>query len=69
MLGLAALIRGNSEGAAGLAVLAALVKPQFGVVMLPLVAMVLLKRHLLDPGLGAAQYAVGARRHPRVADA
>ena len=52
VLGLAALIRGNSEGAAGLAVLAALVKPQFGVVMLPLVAMVLLKRHLLDPGSG-----------------
>src|SRR4029079_6302061 len=52
VLALAALIRGNSEGAFGLAVLAALVKPQFGVVMLPLVAMVLLKRHLLDPGTG-----------------
>ena len=37
LVGVAALIRGNSEGAAGLAVLAALVKPQFGVVLVPLV--------------------------------
>ena len=52
LLGVAALIRGNSEGAAALAVVAALVKPQFGVVLLPLVAVVLLKRHLFRPGSG-----------------
>ena len=52
LLGAAALIRGNSEGAAALAVAAALVKPQFGVVLLPLVAFVLVKRHLLRPGSG-----------------
>ena len=50
--GLAALIRGNSEGAAALAATAALVKPQFGVVLIPLVAAVLLKRHLLQVGSG-----------------
>ncbi|MGD8486631.1 MAG: hypothetical protein PVH07_08350, partial [Chloroflexota bacterium] len=52
LLGLAALIRGNSEGAAALAATAALVKPQFGVVLIPLVAVVLLKRHLLQVGSG-----------------
>ncbi len=52
LLGLAALIRGNSEGAAALAALAALVKPQFGVVLIPIVAAVLLKRHLLRSGSG-----------------
>ncbi len=52
LLGVAALVRGNSEGAAGLAVLAALVKPQFGVVLAPLVGVVLLRRHLLAPGSG-----------------
>jgi predicted membrane-bound dolichyl-phosphate-mannose-protein mannosyltransferase len=52
LLGVAALIRGNSEGAAAMAVVAAMVKPQFGVVMIPLVAVVLLKRHLFDPGSG-----------------
>ncbi len=35
LLGVAALVRGNSEGAAFLGVLAALVKPQFGVVLMP----------------------------------
>jgi dolichyl-phosphate-mannose--protein O-mannosyl transferase len=50
LAGVAALIRGNSEGAAGLAVLAALVKPQYGVVLVPLVGVVLLKRHLLSNG-------------------
>ncbi len=44
-----ALIRGNSEGAAVLAVIAALVKPQFGVVALPLVGIVLLRRHIFRP--------------------
>ena len=52
LLGLAALIRGNSEGAAALAATAALVKPQFGVVLIPLVAFVLIKRHLVRPGSG-----------------
>ena len=52
LLGLAALIRGNSEGAAALAATAALVKPQFGVVLIPIVAVVLLKRHLLQAGSG-----------------
>ena len=52
LLGLAALIRGNAEGAAALAATAALVKPQFGVVLIPIVAAVLLKRHLLQVGSG-----------------
>ena len=52
LLGAAALIRGNSEGAAAMAAAAALVKPQFGVILLPIVAFVLLKRHLLRPGSG-----------------
>jgi len=45
LLTLAALMRGNSEGASVLAVVAALIKPQFGVVALPVVAIVLLVRH------------------------
>ncbi|MFN8619595.1 MAG: hypothetical protein U0869_02455 [Chloroflexota bacterium] len=52
LLCVAALIRGNAEGAAGLAVLAALVKPQFGVVAIPLVAVILLRRHLFAIGSG-----------------
>ena len=52
LLGVAALIRGNSEGAAAVAVLAALVKPQFGTVLLPLAGGVLLTRHLFRPGSG-----------------
>jgi Gpi18-like mannosyltransferase/predicted membrane-bound dolichyl-phosphate-mannose-protein mannosyltransferase len=52
LLCVGALVRGNSEGAAALAVLAALVKPQFGVVAGPIVAAVLLRRHLLAPGSG-----------------
>lgn len=52
LLGLAALIRGNTEGAAALAATAALVKPQFGVVLIPIVAAVLIKRHLLRSGSG-----------------
>ena len=52
LLGVAALVRGNSEGAAALAATAALVKPQFGVVLIPVVAAVLLKRHLLRSGSG-----------------
>jgi predicted membrane-bound dolichyl-phosphate-mannose-protein mannosyltransferase len=49
---IAALVRGNSEGASALAVLAALIKPQFGIVLLPIVGIVLLRRHLLRPGSG-----------------
>ncbi len=52
LLGVAALIRGNSEGAALLGTLAALVKPQFGVVLIPLVAVLLIRRHLIRPGSG-----------------
>ncbi len=48
----AALVRGNSEGASALALLAALIKPQFGIVLLPIVGIVLLRRHLLRPGSG-----------------
>ena len=61
LVGLAALIRGNSEGAAAMAVLAALVKPQFGVVLAPLVAFVLLKRHLLRAGSGPRHPTWGPR--------
>ncbi|CAN5746455.1 hypothetical protein BH24CHL8_BH24CHL8_03990 [soil metagenome] len=52
LLGVAALLRGNPEGSAVLAVLAGLVKPQFGVVLAPIVAVVLLRRHLLARGSG-----------------
>jgi hypothetical protein len=52
LLGVAALVRGNSEGAALLGALAALVKPQFGLVLIPLVAVLLIRRHLLRPGSG-----------------
>ena len=50
LLTVAALVRGNSEGASVLGVLAALIKPQFGIVLLPVVGVVLLRRHLLQPG-------------------
>ncbi|MEP7360125.1 MAG: phospholipid carrier-dependent glycosyltransferase [Chloroflexota bacterium] len=50
LLTLAALMRGNSEGASVLAVVAALIKPQFGIVALPVVGIVLLRRHVLRPG-------------------
>ena len=62
LLGVAALIRGNSEGATALAVLAALVKPQYGVVLLPLVGVVLLKRHLFASGSGPRNSPRGPRR-------
>ena len=54
LLAVAALVRGNSEGAAALTILAALVKPQFGIVLAPLAAGVLLHRHVLRPGSGPA---------------
>ncbi|HUP82978.1 MAG TPA: phospholipid carrier-dependent glycosyltransferase [Candidatus Limnocylindria bacterium] len=50
LLTVAALMRGNSEGATILAVVAALIKPQFGIVALPVVGIVLLRRHLFRPG-------------------
>lgn len=49
---IALLISGWSEGAAGMAVLAGLIKPQFGLVLAPVVAVVLLRRHLFRPGSG-----------------
>ncbi len=52
LLTVAALVRGNSEGASVLGVLAALIKPQFGIVLLPVVGVVLLRRHLLRPASG-----------------
>src|SRR5687767_10916696 len=52
LLGIGALVRGNSEGAGALAILAALVKPQFGVLLIPIVGAVLLRRHLIAPGSG-----------------
>ena len=67
LLGVAALVRGNSEGAAFLGVLAALVKPQFGVVLIPLVAVLLLRRHLLRPGSGPAPRSVGPGMAPGLA--
>lgn len=54
-----ALVRGNSEGSAVLAVLAALIKPQFGIVLLPVVGIVLLRRHLLKPGSGPHHRVLG----------
>ena len=47
-----ALVAGWSEPAAALAVLAALVKPQFGLVLSPVVGIILLRRHLFAPGSG-----------------
>ena len=47
-----ALVAGWSEPAAALAVLAALVKPQFGLVLAPIVGIMLLRRHLFAPGSG-----------------
>jgi len=52
LLTVVALVRGNSEGASILAVLAAVIKPQFGVLLLPVVGIVLVRRHLLRPDSG-----------------
>jgi hypothetical protein len=52
LVAVALLIEGHSEGASAMTVLAALVKPQFGVVLLPILGAVLLRRHLLRPGSG-----------------
>jgi len=53
MLGaIALLIEGHAEGATAMTVVAGLVKPQYGIVMLPILGAVLLRRHLLRPGSG-----------------
>ena len=49
--------------------LAALVKPQFGVVLIPLVAVVLIKRHLIRPGSGPRRSPWGPRVAGRLARA
>jgi 4-amino-4-deoxy-L-arabinose transferase-like glycosyltransferase len=56
LLTVAALIRGNPEGATALTVIAGIVKPQFGVVLAPLLVAVLVRRYLLRPE--------SAPRHP-----
>ena len=48
----ALLIDGHAEAATAMAVLAGLAKPQYGVVLVPILAVVLLRRHLLQPGSG-----------------
>ncbi|CAN5679362.1 hypothetical protein BH18CHL1_BH18CHL1_05590 [soil metagenome] len=52
LVGLGLLLRGHSEGAVISAVVAGLVKPQFGVVLAPIVAVVLIRRHLIARGSG-----------------
>lgn len=46
LLGVMALLRWPPEIAASIAIIAALVKPQFGIVLVPLVGVVLLRRHV-----------------------
>ncbi|MGZ3586466.1 MAG: phospholipid carrier-dependent glycosyltransferase [Candidatus Limnocylindrales bacterium] len=46
------LVDGFSEGAVAAAVLAALIKPQFGVVLAPLLVVLLLRRHVFAIGSG-----------------
>ena len=48
----ALLIDGHAEAATAMAVLAGLAKPQYGVVLVPILAVVLLRRHLFQPGSG-----------------
>ncbi len=54
LLALRELWRGRSERASVLAVVAAIVKPQLGI-LIPILAVVLLRRHLVDPLLGRRQ--------------
>lgn len=54
LAGLHLLLRGHSESAVVAAVVAGLVKPQFGVVLVPIVAVVLIRRHLISAGSGPA---------------
>jgi dolichyl-phosphate-mannose-protein mannosyltransferase len=51
---LALLIEGDIELAAGSAVLAGLLKPQFGILLAPIVLVVALRRYVLAPGSGPA---------------
>ena len=53
MLGaIALLIEGHAEGATAMTVVAGPGEPQYGIVMLPILGAVLLRRHLLRPGSG-----------------
>jgi hypothetical protein len=52
LLTVIALVSGYSEAAVGLTVLAGLLKPQYAVVLLPVVGVILLRRHLFAPGSG-----------------
>ncbi|MBA2254251.1 MAG: phospholipid carrier-dependent glycosyltransferase, partial [Chloroflexi bacterium] len=54
------LFAGWSEVAAGMAVMAGLVKPQYGIVLAPVVGIVLLRRHLFFPGSGPVPQRVAA---------
>jgi Gpi18-like mannosyltransferase len=66
LLTVAALVRGNSEGSSVLAVLAALIKPQFGILLLPIVGIVLVRRHLWRPGSGPRNDVLLSDRLPAV---
>jgi Gpi18-like mannosyltransferase len=48
----ALLVDGHAEAATAMTVVAGLTKPQYGVVLVPILAVVLLRRHLLQPGSG-----------------
>jgi hypothetical protein len=61
LVALALLVAGHSEGATAATVVAGLVKPQFGLVLLPLLAVVLLRRHLVRPGTGPTPEGVPER--------
>ena len=58
LVAIAFLIDGFSEAAVGFAVVAALVKPQFGIVLAPLIGVTLLRRHLFLIGSGPRATAV-----------
>jgi dolichyl-phosphate-mannose-protein mannosyltransferase len=48
VLGILALVCWPSEGAASIAVISLLIKPQFGLVLMPMIGVVLLRRHLFQ---------------------
>ncbi|HTS14571.1 MAG TPA: hypothetical protein VMH24_02820, partial [Candidatus Sulfotelmatobacter sp.] len=68
LVAVAFLIDGFSEAAVGFAVVAALVKPQFGIVLAPLVGVTLLRRHLFLRGSGPRPTAVPGWLRGWVAD-
>ena len=68
LVAIAFLIDGFSEAAVGFAVLAALVKPQFGIVLAPLIGVTLLRRHLFLIGSGPRATAVPRALRGWVAD-